>query len=108
MTDSRPTITRHAERQWDARMPDTARSLAHAWGRATELEHVTEHFTDKDGNVPDSVWLYHGVAADGSEYAPLFIVNGGAIVTTYQYDGVSDHRVEAYIDAALDATVFYE
>jgi hypothetical protein len=79
-----------------------------AWEHGTPVDYVTPFFTDEDGNEADEVRLYHGVTETDTEYAMFIIRCDTTLVTTYPYDGVSDPRVEAYLDEMYDATIVYE
>ena len=107
-TAGQPIISGHAEDRWTERMPASADGIETAWQRGATVDHVVSFFEDEDGNVADRVRLYRAVARDGTAYSAVLIARGGVLRTAYQYDGVADSRVEAYLDTMYDRTVYYE
>lgn len=98
----------HARSRWHERAPPLARTLSYAWEHATSVRHVVPFFTDKHGNEADDVRLYHAVTEANTEYAMLLIAHDNLLRTTYEYDGLSDSCVEAYIDEIYETTLVYE
>ena len=107
-TMKQPIISGHAEDRWDERMPSTAAGIESAWQRGIPVDHVVSYFEDEEGNVADRVRVYRAVTCTGTEYSALLIARDGVLRTAYQYDGVADSRVEAYLNTMYDRTVYYE
>lgn len=107
-TAENPRKSVHLRNRWYDRMPDQARTYSWAWDHGIPLEYVTDYFTDKNGETPDEIRLYHAVTCLGKEYTALLLRCDNTIVTAYRYTGTNDERINAYIETMIDAHTYYE
>lgn len=99
----------HATNNWNDRTPRDAHGLPDAWRVAHPIGYVRQHYNNNPDHDPcDEIRLYHGVTQVGEEYSMLIFKRGDTVVTSYPYDGATDHLVEAYLDKLEQATTYYE
>lgn len=104
------SISQHAADRWRERTPHDSTSLTTAWVKAHPVTHARSYFNAQSDDAPcDEIRLYHGVTrGTNTDYVMLLLSRNNCIVTTYEYTGVSDHLVEAYLDELTATTTYYE
>lgn len=102
-------LSNHAQDNWRDRTPETtSKTIQWGWDHGSPVDHVTSFFENEEGEIADEVRLLHAVTPVGDEYAMILIRQDDTLVTTYDYSGVSDNRVEAYLDEISYRSLVYE
>lgn len=104
------TPSKHAADRWRERTPPDSTGLITAWQKAHPITHARSYFNaNPDHGTSDEIRVYHGVTSkQNTEYVMLLFRRNSCIVTTYEYTGVHDHLIEAYLDELVETTTYYE